>query len=55
MSDSIWDRLIYGSLKGLIKEADKLVDEIVRPPPEKKTEPQTIEVEVIPKKEEGKS
>jgi len=38
---NIFDRLIYGAAKGFLKEADKLIDELVKDEPSKpeKAEP----------------
>lgn len=53
---NIFDRLIYGAAKGFLKEADKLIDELVKeaPEPPQKSEPIDIDVTVVETKKEGK-
>jgi hypothetical protein len=43
---NIFDRLIYGAAKGFLKEADKLIDELVKDEPSKpeKAEPTDVTV-----------
>ena len=52
---NIFDRLIHGAAKGFLKEADKLIDELVKDAPSKpeKAEPIDIDVTVVETKKGG--